>query len=87
MDGFACEKCRAIYREFQEASRRAHGRIAEHPGGLAAWLAQLSEEDCARMRESSGLWKAWRRYQQHRTLTGHALSPLPLPPGPLSNPN
>jgi len=33
------------------------------------------------------LWKIWRRLQQHRALTGHSLSLLPLPTNAISHPN
>jgi hypothetical protein len=81
---FACEECRAIYRELRDAGRRDVGSFSE---GLAAWVQQLNEEECARMREDSILWNAWRRMQEHRTLTGHWLPLLPVPPGAISNPN
>jgi hypothetical protein len=89
MDSFACEECRAIYLEFREASRAASLRLAGDPStpqGLAAWIQELNEEDCARMRESSNLWKAWRRLREHWTLTGHSPSLLPVP-GALFHPN
>ena len=87
MDGFACEECRAIYRDLRANARAAREQVAQRPGGLAAWLEQLSEEDCARLRESAGLWKAWRRLQEHRALTGHSLSQLAIPPGAIVNAN
>jgi hypothetical protein len=56
------------------------------PHQLADWLEHLNEEDCARMRATSSLWKTWRRLMEHRTLTGHSLSLLSLPPNAI-NPN
>jgi len=44
------------------------------PQDLIAWLQELDEDDCARMRETSSLWKTWRRLREHRTLTGHSPS-------------
>jgi hypothetical protein len=54
---------------------------------LVEWIRSLDEEECDRIRETSSLWKAWRRLQEHRRLTGHVLSVLPLPPNAISNPN
>ena len=56
MDLIPCDECRAIYRELQNAV----GRMGESatPQQLAAWVQQLDEEECARLRESSDLWKA-----------------------------
>jgi len=54
---------------------------------IAEWVRQLDEEELARIRETSSLWKTWRRLQEHRNLTGHMLSVLPLPPHAISNPN
>ena len=62
-------------------------RVVIDPPQLSEWIRGLDEEECARMRESSSLWKAWRRLQEHRKLTGHVLSVLPLPPNAISNPN
>jgi hypothetical protein len=39
------------------------------------------------MRKTSPLWKTWRRLQEHRNLTGHTLSVLPIPQNALTNPN
>ena len=38
---------------------------------LVNWLQELNEDSCAQMRETSPLWRTWRRLQDHRTLTGH----------------
>ena len=54
---------------------------------LAEWLEQLDEEECARTRETSPLWATWRRLREHRALTGHRLSALPIPPNLLANSN
>jgi len=90
MDAFSCDECQAIYRELRDAgscvtaSRRLDGAPLEQ---IAAWIRDLDEKACARMRQDSNLWKAWRRLQEHRVLTGHAISVVPLPPRALSNPN
>jgi hypothetical protein len=90
MDRFSCDECREIYQELRKAAETAdwqqinQDRTAQR---LVAYLEQLDEADCARMRENSPLWKAWRRLVQHRTMTGHTLSVLPITPDALSNPN
>ena len=88
MPPFACDECREIYREIQGELGKARltpGRVVRT--GLAEWIRQLDDADCARIRESSPLWKAWRRLQEHRARTGHHLTVLPLPPDAISNPN
>ena len=90
MDPSSCAECRAIYRELQEALAAVKVRLADRsttPDDLAAWVQELEEEECARMRDASSLWKTWRRWREHRTLTGHWLSPLPVPPHGMANPN
>jgi len=89
VDSFECAECRAIYEELREAYRAvAQGTDEQNaPRDLANWVQQINEEECARMRETSDLWNLWRRLQRHRTLTGHMLSELPVPPNALSNPN
>jgi len=82
MDLFSCDECRDIYRELRDASRRA-GESAT-PQDLAAWVLQLDEEECARLRESSDLWKVWRRMREHRAVTGHWQPVMALPPGAMS---
>jgi hypothetical protein len=94
MDLFSCDECRAIYRELRDSYRAAtegtpdpHADPHNAPQQIADWLQELNEQACAEMRERSSLWKTWRRLQQHRNLTGHTLSVLPIPPNMLSNPN
>ena len=90
MDSPFCDECRAIEREFRRAAREAaeHGSDrSPEARSIDAWLELLNLEDCARMRESSSLWKTWRRLQRHRILTGHSPSVLPMPPAAISNPN
>lgn len=90
MDSFSCDECRAIYWELREALRAATEVQSDRnntPREIADWVEGLNEDDCARMRETSDLWKTWRRLQEHRSLTGHWLSLLPLPPNAISNPN
>jgi hypothetical protein len=90
MSRVLCDECREIYLELRKAAEtvdwRQIGQDRTVPR-LAAYVEQLDEADCAWMRENSPLWKAWRRLMQHRTLTGHTLSVLPIPPDALSNPN
>jgi hypothetical protein len=84
-----CEECRAIRRELRDAlfsAREAAGPAAS-PDAIADYLSSLVQEDCAQMRASSALWKTWRRLMEHRVLTGHTPSLLPLPQGALSNLN
>jgi uncharacterized protein YhaN len=90
MDAFKCDECRAIYQDLREAYRAATQDTRdrhETSQQIANWVQELSEEECARIRETSSVWKTWRRWQEHRSLTGHALSVLPIPPNALSNPN
>jgi len=77
VDSFSCEECRAIAHELRDAAREARRRRPGRtmtPQDLIAWLQELDEDDCARMRETSSLWKTWRRLREHRTLTGHSPS-------------
>jgi hypothetical protein len=87
MDGFVCDECREIYRELREAQRANAERRHDEPHEIEDWVRGLDEEECARIRQSSPLWKAWRRLQEHRQRTGHMISVLPVPPKALSNPN
>lgn len=90
MHPFQCEECRAIYQELREAHRAAArdgSALQNTPREIAGWIQQLNEEKCAQIRETSSLWKTWRRMRGHLSRTGHTLSVLPLPPGALSNPN
>jgi hypothetical protein len=73
MDSFSCDECRAIYYELREAFRPLHKAT---PQEIAGFLEGLDLQQCARMRVSSDMWKAWRRMQEHRVLTGHVVSPL-----------
>lgn len=83
MDRFSCDECLAIYAEL----RAAFGPLDRAtPQDIARFLEGLDLQQCARTRVSSDMWKAWRRMQEHRVLTGHLVSPLG-PPSALSNPN
>ena len=86
--GFDCDECRAIYLEFRQvadAMRRTKNLITSS-ADLVEWLNRLNEEEFAQIRETSPLWKTWRRFQEHKTLTGHSVSVL-LPPDAAPNPN
>jgi hypothetical protein len=89
MDALSCSECRAICLELREALSVFVGtpEVGVDPAQLGEWIRSLNEEECARIRETSSLWRAWRRLQEHRTLTGHVLSVLPLPPNAISTPN
>jgi hypothetical protein len=39
------------------------------PVDVASWLQELDEDECVQMKETSPLWRTWRRWQQHRALT------------------
>src|SRR5215472_6217680 len=73
MDAPSCPECCAIYLELREAL----SMFANTPGAgidraqLGEWIRSLDGEEYARIRETSSLWKAWRRLQEHRRLTGH----------------
>lgn len=83
MDSFSCDECRAIYAELRAAFPAQQSGHAEQIG---AFVEALDLQQCARTRVSSDMWKAWRRMQEHRVLTGHVVSPLG-PGGAISNPN
>ena len=90
MDFLSRDECRAIYRELREAhlaARRGSMDLERDPERIAEWLQELNAEACYRMRETSSLWKVWRRLQEHRTLTGHSLPLLPLRPDAITNAN
>jgi len=71
----------------KHAAEEMHFRQATPPqGDLIEWLKQLHEEDRAQTRASSPFWKAWRRLQEHKVLTGHSILPT-APPGVFLNPN
>ena len=83
MASFHCDECRAIYQELQTAFVAAKERLSgQNPTqlDLARWVQELSEDECARARETSSLWATWRRLQEHRALTGHYLSLLRVNP-------
>jgi hypothetical protein len=86
----SCPECQDIFLELLKASQDVKKQNLEQQTEtrpLIAWLEQLNEEDCARTRESSRLWAARRRQQEHRALTGHYV-PVPLSQsGTNSNPN
>jgi len=88
MTDFPCAECQAIFRDLWDAHRAANGEGRNQTAPeLEEWIAQLNMYDCAGMRATSDLWKAWRRLQAHRTLTGHTLSVLPIPPDAFLNSN
>ena len=87
MDSFSCDECRAIYFELREACRAMGNAPGASSQQISEWVQRLNEEECARLRESSGLWKAWRRLQAHRSLTGHTQPVLPLPARAMTNLN
>jgi len=83
MDAFPCAECRAIYDELRAAFPQPRNPPAQE---IAAFVNGLELQRCARSRLSSDMWKAWRRMQEHRVLTGHIVSPLGPPPA-ISNVN
>lgn len=90
MNAHSCQECQAIYRDVMRAVHQARENLFDQPASpqqLVTWLEQLNEDDCARLRETSSFWKTWRRLQEHRTLTGHSISLLGVPPNAISNPN
>jgi hypothetical protein len=69
MDSSRCAECRPIYQELQQAFANAKVRLSDQPTTpqeIATWIQRLDEEECARLRETSDLWAAWRRWQEHR---------------------
>ena len=90
MSRFSCPECAAIDRELREAALALRQRRTEQQmtyQDLADWLRHLDEDECARMRETSTLWSAWRKLRDHMVLTGHSVSLIPLPPDAIMNPN
>jgi hypothetical protein len=83
MNSVVCEECQAIYRELKDAVA-ASSYVDRSRIDLLEWLEQLDEAECTQMRDTSPLWKAWRRLQEHRVLTGHSPAVLVLPPSALS---
>jgi hypothetical protein len=83
MEAFPCRECRAIYDELRAAFPRQRNATAHE---IAAFVNGLDLQTCARTRLSSDMWKAWRRMQEHRVLTGHNVSLLG-PPAAISNGN
>lgn len=83
MDRFSCDECRAIYEDLRVAFPISRSAT---PQEIAAFLEGLDMRQCASTRLSSAMWKAWRRMQEHRVLTGHLVSPLG-PASALTNPN
>jgi hypothetical protein len=80
MDLFSRDECRQIYRELWHAPRAARKDSSDQNIAherLLDYLETLNKDDCAQMRETSPLWKAWRRREDHRALTGHAVSLTP----------
>jgi len=82
-----CAECRAIYHDLAAGYRVARENSAPGtaPRQLAEWVHQLDYDECARLRGTSSLWRAWRRLQAHRLQTGHSLSWLLS--GRMSTPN
>jgi hypothetical protein len=83
MNTFSCDECRAIYQELRQAW--PPGRPVA-PEEIAAFVNGLDPQQCARTRLTSVMWKAWRRMQEHRVLTGHVVS-LPGSSAALTNGN
>jgi hypothetical protein len=79
MDPLSCEECRAIYLELREAIRSAP---VSGTDDLGEWIRQLDHLELDYVRANSGIWKAWRRMQEHRVLTGHVVPVIAV-----SNPN
>ena len=84
-----CPECDSIRLEFAEAWRSLRGRLSGRrpaPNQIAAWLEQLDETQCRETRETSSLWRVWRRQREHRILTGH-YAPAVIGPGNSANRN
>ena len=80
MEIFACDG--AIHLEIQDVFAAMKDGLSDRsttPNDFAAWVQLLTQDECSGMREASSFWKTWRRLQDHRSLTGHDLSPLPVP--------
>jgi hypothetical protein len=74
MKAYHCGECSAIRRELDEAMAAERARVGGEPQDLRAWLERLDEDECARLRETSDMWKAWRKAVEHQLRTGHSIS-------------
>lgn len=85
-----CEECQAILREFREAARSGRGRRFGQEmtfEQLIAYVQRLDQEEMSRMRATSPLWALWRKREEHRTRTGHAVPLFPMPPNAIGSLN
>lgn len=90
MDSIECDECHAIRQEFQKDLIAAKLRLSDLNAAaldLATWVREIDEQKNAGIRDSSNLWKTWRRAQEHRVLTGHRVAMPVLPPKAMMNPN
>ncbi len=62
-----CAICQTLCLELGEGLRRPGASIRS--GEISDYLRELNEDDCASLRETSDLWKTWRRIQEHRILS------------------
>ena len=72
-----CEECLALIADLREALESEPRRSPVEPGDLTAWLEGLDAGECARFRETSRVWIAWRKLVSHRARTGHVVSVVP----------
>jgi hypothetical protein len=89
-ESLARDECRANHLQIQDGFAAAKECLFDPrttAQDLAVWVQQLTEDKCARMRETSSLWKTWHRLQEHRALTGHYVALLPVLPNAISNTN
>jgi hypothetical protein len=70
---YRCDECSAIRRELDEAMEAERARSSGEPRDLRAWLERLDLDECARLRETSVIWKAWRKAVEHQLRTGHSI--------------
>ena len=73
---YHCDECAAIRRELREATAAERARALDDQQDLRAWLERLEDDECARLRETSRMWKAWRKALEHRFRTGHLVLAL-----------
>ena len=68
---YHCDECSAIRRELHDATAAERARALDEQQDLRAWLERLDDSECARLRETFPIWKAWRKAREHRLRTGH----------------
>jgi hypothetical protein len=73
-----CEECVMLRQQLDQAIAAENALVRPAEGeDLAAWIDRLDAEHAGRVRETSAVWKAWRKLVDHRARTGHIISVIP----------